>query len=344
MKTTYCALLLAVFSLAFTASLEAGSKNRTGTGGASELTIPIGARSIAMGNATVAMARGIDALFFNPAGAARDAIGTTLYASHMSYIADIGVDCGAVSVPVSSLGVISLQLVGFSVGEIMMTTTDLPDGFGATFAPQFFTGGLTYSTQLTDRISIGITATLISESMASVSATGFALSAGAIYENLGGIDGLALGLVLKNVGPQMRFDGSGLNVKGSVPGLDRPPYFYKVDAASFELPSSFEMGLGYRGNIGEDHAVTFSAAFQNNNFSDDAYRVGAEYGFQKTVFVRGGYEYSPSPVDQRDNVFGPTFGMGLHANVSSVDVMFDYAYRSVKFFGGNHVFSLTLGL
>lgn len=297
-----------------------------------------------MGNATVATAAGIDALFFNPAGAARNGAGTTLFASHMNYIADIGVDCGAVSVNVPSFGVLSLQLVGFSVGEIQMTTTDLPDGFGATFAPQFFTGGITYSTNLTDRISIGVTGTLISESMANVSATGFAFSAGAIYDNLGDINGLKFGIVLKNVGPQMRFDGSGLNVKGSVSTLGRPPYFYKVDAASFELPSSFEIGLGYKAALAEDHSVVLSTAFQNNNFSDDTYRVGAEYTFQNIVFVRGGYDYSPSQADQRENIFGATFGVGLHANVGGVGASFDYAYRSAKFFGGNHVFSLTVGM
>ena len=344
MKITKHFLPLAFLLILLTAVTFAGSKNRTGTGGASELTIPIGARSIALGNATVATARGIDALFFNPAGAAKDASGTNLYASHMSYIADIGVDCGAVSVPISSVGVLSLQLVGFSAGDILMTTVDLPDGFGATFKPQFFTGGLTYSTALTDRISIGATITLISETMASVSATGFALSAGAIYENLGGVNGLTFGVVLKNVGPQMKYDGPGLNVKGNVSDLGRPPYFYKIDAASFELPSSFDMGMGYKTALAEDHSLVLSTAFQNNNFSDDAYRVGAEYAFQNMVFVRGGYDYSPSQVDQRENIFGATFGLGLRANVAAVDVSFDYAFRSARFFGGNHVFSLTVGM
>jgi hypothetical protein len=344
MKVTKHILLHASIAMLLVSVALSGSKNRTGTGGATELTIPIGARSIAMGNATVATATGIDALFYNPAGTASNGTGTTLFVSHMNYIADISVDCGAVSVNVPSFGVLSLQLVGYSVGEIMLTTTDLPDGFGATFKPQFFTGGLTYSTNLTDRISIGFTGTLISESMATVSATGFAFSAGAIYDNLGGINGLKFGVVLKNVGPQMKFDGSGLNVNGSVSTLDRPPYFYKIDAASFELPSSFEIGIGYKTALMDDHSVTFSTAFQNNNFSDDAYRIGAEYSFQNVVFVRGGYDYSPSQVDQRENIFGTTFGVGLRTNLASVDVAFDYAFRSVKYFGGNHVFSLTAGL
>jgi hypothetical protein len=142
----------------------------------------------------------------------------------------------------------------------------------------------------------------------------------------------------------MKFDGSGLNVKADAASLGRPPSYYKADSAPFELPSSFEIGVGYKTALAEEHSVALSTAFQNNNFSDDAYRLGAEYSFQDMVFVRGGYDYSPSQLDQRDNIFGATFGLGLRATVGSVDVGFDYAFRSAKYFGGNHVFSLTVGM
>ncbi len=344
MKLTRFVLLPGILLIVIVSFIFGGSKNHTGTGGASELTIPIGARSIGMGCSTVATAAGIDALFFNPAGAARITGGTTLFASHMNYIADIGIECGAVSVDVPSLGVLSLQLTGYSVGEILITTTNTPDGTGATFTPQFMTAGFTYSKTLTDRISIGVTATYISETMALVTATGFAFSAGAMYENLGGVNGLKFGVALKNLGPQMKYDGSGLNVKGDATSLDRPPSYYKADSAPFELPSSFEIGFGYSNVLANDHALMVSTAFQNNNFSDDAYRIGVEYAFQNAIFLRGGYDYSPSQVDQRENIFGATFGVGLRANVAAVDVSFDYAYRAAKFFSGNHVFSLTVGL
>ena len=337
-------LVIGLLLTCFVSFALSGSKNRTGTGGASELTVPIGVRSIGMGSSTVAMATGIDALFFNPAGAAKMTSSTSLFASHMNYIADVGVDCGAVSVDVPSLGVLSLQFTGYSIGDILITTTDTPDGTGATFTPQFMTAGFTYSKVLSDRISIGATVMYISETMELVSATGFAFSAGAAYENLGGVNGLKFGVALKNLGPQMKYDGSGLNVKADAASLGRPPSYYKADSAPFELPSSFEIGIGYKTPISDEHSMALSTAFQNNNFSDDAYRFGAEYSFQNMVFVRGGYDYSPSQLDQRENIFGATFGLGLHANVGSVDVAFDYAFRSAKYFGGNHVFSLTMGL
>ncbi|MBP1647351.1 MAG: hypothetical protein H6Q30_796 [Bacteroidetes bacterium] len=339
---------LIVFSLclllAGTPSLLAGSGNRTGTNSASELLIPIGPRDIAMGNSTVAITSGPEAIFWNPAGTAGIQHGVTLFASHMDYIADIGVECLSASVRLEDFGTLGLQFKALSVGDIPVTTAQTPDGTGQTFSPLFFTLGLTYGRQLTDRVRVGVTTKLISEQMADVSATGFAFDAGVIYDNLAGLQGLSFGVVVKNIGPQIKFEGPGLNVEAISSDLSREAYTYKVDAASFELPSTIELGVGYRNMVGEDNAFTVSAAFQNNNFTDDAYRGGLEYGFQNLLFLRGGYDYSPSATDVRENIFGPSFGAGIHAIVGNTDVTFDYAYRSVNFFSANHVFAVKIGL
>ena len=322
----------------------AGPGKRTGTSGASELLIPFGTRSIAMGGATTSNAYGIEALFWNPAGAAKIDFGVSLFASHMQYIADIGVSAAAVSVKVESIGVLSLHLKGLSIGDIPVTTVMTPDGTGETFSPQFFSLGITYSNQLTDRIAIGATATLISENMVQVKATGFAFNMGVIYDDVANIRGMTFGVAVKNIGPQMKFDGPGLNVQASSADFKRAPYIYSIEAASFELPSSFEVGLGYKIGIAEDQSATIATAFQNNNFSDDEYRVGFEYSFQNLLFLRAGYEYAPPQTDVRENIFGPTFGAGLHTAFGSVDVRFDYAFRSAKIFDNNHVISLTIGM
>ena len=58
-----------------------------------------------------------------------------VYASHMSYIADIGVDYGAVSTAVEGFGVLSLSLKALAIDDILVTTTTNPDGTGQTFKP-----------------------------------------------------------------------------------------------------------------------------------------------------------------------------------------------------------------
>ncbi len=325
-------------------TLLAGSGQRTGTNGASELLIPIGTRDIAMAGATVATTRGVEALFWNPAGSAWYTNTVTLYASHMSYIADIGVDCGAVSAGVEGFGVLSLQLKILSIGDIPVTTAQYPDGTGNLFRPQFFTMGLTYARQLTDRISVGFTTTLVNERMAEVSATGVAFNMGVIYGNLMGIQGLQFGAVVKNIGSEMAFGGPGLSLSAQSSDLQRGTMMYKIDAAGFELPSTFELGLAYGLALSDENNLLLASAFQNNNFSDDAYRFGAELGFKDLLFLRGGYDYEPPASGSRENIFGFTFGTGVHLLLGTLDVTFDYAYRTTKYFDGNHIVSMKVGL
>ena len=344
MKTLMVSVTVILLAPLVISTGVAGSGNRTGTSGAAELLIPVGTRDIAMGGATTATSSGVEALFWNPAGAAKTNVDVSIYASHMLYIADIGVNSAAVSVLLGSFGVLSLNLKGLSLGDVPLTTVLMPDGTGQTFSPQFFTVGLTYSRQLTDRVYVGGTAILITERMADVSATGFAFNVGVMYDDLADLQGLSIGIAVKNIGPQMKFEGPGLNIEATAPTLDRGPYYYKVEAAGFELPTTFEVGIGYRNSLAEDHGILLALAFQNNNFSDDEYKIGIEYGFQNVLFLRGGYDYSPPELEKRENIFGAAFGAGVRTVLGTTEIRFDYAFRAAKIFGNNHVFSVTLGL
>jgi hypothetical protein len=60
------------------------------------------------------------------------------------------------------------------------------------------------------------------------------------------------------------------------------------------------------------------------------------------VFGRLGYSFS-SERDGGEYLYGFSAGIGLHTRVQAVDVAVGYAYRSVRFFSGNHVLELVLG-
>ena len=333
------ALLLAMAS----GAAQAGAGNRAGTGGAAELLIPVGTRDIGMSGATVSTSKGIEALFWNPAGAARMPGSAAFYFSHMSYIADIGVDYGAAAVNFAEFGVLAINAKALSIGEIAVTTNENPDGTGTTFSPQFFNLGLTYAKMLSERVSVGVTATFISERMADVSATGVAFNAGVTYDNLASIEGLSIGLALKNIGPEMSFDGGGLMYVATVEGQNRPPGYYKAEAAPFELPSTLEFGVGYRYAFDSQNALQVAGTFQSNNFADDEYRLGGEYAFQGILFLRAGITMSPEQATP-EFIYGPTFGAGLRYQFGTLDLTVDYAFRSVEVFNNNHVFSLGIGL
>jgi hypothetical protein len=320
----------------------AGGGNRTGTGGANQLLIPVGVRGIAMGEQGVATSNGLEALFWNPAGVAKMNNSAEMTFSHMSYIADIGVEYGAVAGKFEGFGVLSLSVKSLSVGDIPVTTTSQPDGDGTFFSPQILTAGITYSNQLTDRIAVGLTANYVTETLGDASANGVAFNVGVIYDNLADFNGLSFGIVLKNIGPQMKYDGSALFVQADVTDYSRPPQYYKVDAASFELPSQFQIGFGYKPKIDEYNSLQTSISFQNNNFSDDEYRIGLEYGYNNVFFLRGGYSLAPEAA-QDNYIYGLTAGVGIDYTLSNLDVKVDYAYRYAKYFDGNHVVSLSVG-
>jgi hypothetical protein len=321
----------------------AGAGNRAGTNGASELLIPVGTRDIALGGSTVSTSTGVEAIFWNPAGTARMNSSADLYFSHMSYFADIGVNYGAVSAGIEGFGVLSLSIKALAIDEIAVTTTRDPDGTGQSFKPQYFTVGVVYARQLSDRIAVGLTGNLISERLGDVSATGVSFDIGVLYENLASINGLSFGIVVKNIGPQMTFDGSGLLQTASVSGQHRPATLYQVQAASFELPSSINFGVGYKRQINDMFGLAGTSTFQSNNFTDDEYRFGLEASYQDLLYLRGGYNLAQRETEEREYLFGPTFGVGIHSALGNTDVSVDYAYRSMKTFEGNHVFSVRLG-
>ncbi len=343
--------IILLFLLA-ASEIFAGGGRRNGSGGASELLIPVGARGIALGGSTLANSYGLEALFWNPANIARlGNYSTNVMISHMEHIADIGVEYGAISTDIESFGSIAFSIKSLSIGEIPVTTVSNPDGTGALFSPTFLTMGLTYARMLSDRIAVGLTANLISEEIDRVSATGVAFNVGVSYSDFADVTGLSIAFVMKNIGPEMKFDGSGLLIEAQTPDLTRSGELYKIDAAPFELPSILELGVSYQYNIDDQNMLQFGGVFSNNNFYGDEWKGGLEYGYNNLFFLRAGYfaatnmgtEFSTS---EDYNTYGFNAGFGLNYDLGGVELKLDYAYRAVQYdgLGDNHAFSLGFGL
>ncbi len=319
---------------------------RTGTNAASELLIPVGARYIGMGGAPLAVVSGIDAVYYNPAGlASSDKTAYGMF-SQMSYIADIDVTYAAASVNFEGFGSLAFAVKSLNLGEVNITTVDNPDGTGATFSPQFLTIGMTFSKALSDRVYVGATANVVSETMDRVKASGMAFDFGVQYRGVGQIDGLSLGIAVKNVGQSMRFGGSGLIRQTDLLDGDRSTSPTEIVTQADELPTSFEIGLNYTMKIDEKSSVDFSSMYQDQSFLADIAKFGVEYSFDNKAFLRAGYSLSPDATDLNDNNaynYGLTLGGGLQYNINNVDVRLDYAFRQVEFFDSNNVFSLIFG-
>lgn len=343
MTTRKVWILLFLFG-ALTSSAIGGGQNRAGTSAAPQLLIPVGAQYLAMNGSAGAIATGLEAIFWNPAGVDITERPASAIFSHRSYIADIGVEYFAVSGKFE-LGSLALSLRSFAIGDIPVTTEDAPDGTGEIVSPTFFVLGLSYSRKLTDRISVGATMNVINENFARVGATSLAFDAGVQYRSLLGVENLVIGVAVKNVGPPMRYGGSGLFVQAEAFGAERQITTYKVEAAAFELPSVIELGLAYRLPIGEGHRLQLAGTFQNNNFAYDEYRIGGEYTFGNTLSIRGGYLLGAGVDERAPNIFQNfTVGAGLgFQDVGGVSMNFDYVFLPVKWFESNHAIAVRIG-
>ena len=340
MKKIYLFLLIL-----FTAgAMFADGGVRNGTGAAPELLIPVGARGIAMSSSPVASSTGLEGLYWNPANLAFDG-GTNVLFTYMSHIADIGVTYFGASTNIEGFGALAFTIKSLSIGDIDVTTVDNPDGNGRTFKPTFMVLGVTYSKMLSDRVSVGLTANYITEKMGDVSSDGLAFNFGVTYRNLANINGFNLAMTLKNFGSQMKYDGAALYIKATPTSIERSENWYKIDAASFDLPSTLEIGLSYKYDFNASNAVELSGTYQNSNYYADEYKLGLEYSLNQMFYIRGGYTFMPSFSDTPDyNIYGVTAGLGLKYDLGGTMVKIDYAYRQVKLFNANHVFSVQFGL
>ncbi|HEX7079190.1 MAG TPA: PorV/PorQ family protein [Candidatus Eisenbacteria bacterium] len=345
MKRFVMTWVLPVALAAHAATAAAGGLDRIGTAGAQELRIPVGAASIATGGSTVAWGNGLANIYWNPASlASTDQSEAT--ASYSTYLADSKVNYGAVSTKLGSQGQVAFSAKILNIGDIVVTTEDAPEGTGEILNPNFGVFGLTYARRVTDRVLLGLTGSYISEKVADVSATGFALDLGVQYDT--GWRGLRFGFAMKNVGPNMTYSGPNLEQRVILPGDDPSarPHVVQLEPASFELPSYLQIGVSYDIPMGGDHHSTLFGTFQGNNFSTDEYRVGAEVPIGSFLALRGGY-VGQAPVKaadrQQDYLYSYTYGAGFNFKLGDRPFALDWAGTHVgQFFDDTQQVSLHI--
>jgi len=320
------------------------SAPKMGTSGATELLIPMGARSVSMAGANIAGVKGAEAIYWNPAGLSNVKTGEAMF-SYMSYFADMKVTYLAAGVSAGELGVIGLSVQVLNIGDIAVTTWDSPEGTGEIINPNYLTLGLTYSKRFTDRILFGTSAKVISERVGTMNASAMAFDFGLQYVTPFGI---GFGVTLKNLGSKVQFDGTAIEFDSEIPysGPTATTRKTKLDMAKAELPTSMNMGLSYKYDLNDMAGLTLTGAYSNNAFELDHVKIGAEFGLMNLLFVRAGYVSYMYPDDwewSKDSQYGLSFGMGLNLNLGGTDFMFDYANRPMALFDANQYFSVSVG-
>lgn len=340
----------------------AGNEDRVGQAGAYELLINPWARSNGWGSSNSGCVHGMEALYSNVAGLAFTKHTEIIFA-HSIYLkgSQIGINAFGLSQKAGQTGVIALGIMSMNFGDIPITTTDNPNddkqGLG-TYSPKFMNINIAYAKAFSNSIYGGINFKIINEAIPDVSATGLALDAGIQY--VSGIgkkeDNIKFGISLKNIGTRLKYNGSGLTFRTTIPGASSESTVSQR-AQDFELPSCVNIGAAYDITMPKSHSLTAAANFTSNSFSKDQYSLGLEYGFASVLYIRTGFVFEQgmfktydgnNPQKTRTTPYtGPCAGFSVDIPINKEKgskFSFDYSYRSTNPFQGTHALGVRISL
>jgi hypothetical protein len=335
--------IIASIVIIVVSSFVLGQNSRMGSASSTQLLVVPSAKHLSGGGAA-ATATGMDATFWNPAGLAMSENSVDAIFSNRQYFADIDNSFFGIATDIGDYKM-GVNVRTFNIGDINETTVFYPDGNGQVFTPNFSILGATLSRKLSDNTSVGLNANVIREGFGRVAATGVAYDLGVQYKGLLGREGLDVGFVLKNFGSPMKYDGEGLGVMASPVDGDRPIEYYKVDAASFDLPFVFDMGMSY--NIaGADIGVTYTS----NYYSTDELKLSVGYVLEGLGSVGVGMQSSgkSQEIEDADDWYtNPADGVSFGASIDmsrfvGMNMSVDYSMLPMGDFGTNSVVALRV--
>lgn len=250
------------------------------------------------------------------------------------------------------LGSFGFGIKSLNFGDIPVTTADNTEGTGEMFSPRFMVLTGTYGKRFADRVQFGVSLKMISEQIINTKATGLAIDLGVQYR-FADLP-LTLGVVMKNLGPQMEYAGSDLEQTLTPDGTESGTIKenFRVKGEAFELPASLDISASYEVLPG----LNVESSYRNNSFSTNVGSLGAKYSFGDMAWVAGGTTLMMSNDSQDDGVssddwsdytkspFGMTFGAGVNLPLETMKLGIGFSVRSVpdNYFDMNQVLQLSL--
>ena len=317
------------------------AQSRSGTTAAAFLTIGTGARGQALGHAYTALATGADALFWNPAGAARtygDNSSGNVFLSHSRWFADIDYNAAAAVIPISGDRVLGLSVASVNYGTMIVRTVAFPEGTGETFRANDFSLGLSYAQPLTESFYFGGTAKYVRQQIRDMNASTIGFDVGFVLQS-GYLGGLILAASIQNFGGKMQMSGINnvvfVDIDETTSG-NNPDIPARIEMDAWDLPLSFKFGMAMPVvQVGMMELMALADIQQSNDNSLNS-DVGAQLRVHNRTFnfdLRGGYK--DLFLDNVDS--HATFGAGVDVRAFGLRIGFDYAYTPFNLLGQTQV-------
>jgi hypothetical protein len=273
-----------------------------------------------MGGAGIAAVEGAEALYWNPARLGENRR-FDLEAYYAKWFADLRHQFIGLSVPVGSdfaLGAFALSLGG---DEFEQTTLSAQEGNGVMVGYGDLALGVSLAYRMTDRFSAGGTIKYLHQKLFSEVASTFAVDLGTSLRT--DLPGFSIGMAMTNLGGEMKLEGRDLITGGS----GNAPTQYEV--SGWPLPLSFQVGtawrlIGTREALRKDPDQDFLLCFDGQHINEGLtrWRIGGEYGFKQTLFLRGGWVLGHDTETW-------SAGAGLAAPLLSYRVEVNFAYADL---------------
>ncbi|MCA1803742.1 MAG: PorV/PorQ family protein [Rhodothermaceae bacterium] len=301
--------------------------SRSGTSGFQFLKVNVDARSSGMGNSNVADASGGSSLYWNPALAVQGE-GSQLYLGHTAYFADVSLNYASYIHKFRNMAV-GASLTYLDSGEMNETTEFQPFGTGRTFRTVHLAAGLSFSQELTNLFSYGLTLKYLDERIEEVEVSNIVVDLGFFYRV--GDTGLRFAIGLTNFGVDATPGGETTRLT-----LEDEQVMTEFEDVS--PPTNFILGAAYDAYQGE--SVNVLVTGQLTNPSDDAEKmsIGAEMGYIRQFFVRAGYQFGV------DEVQYPNFGVGFRLPVAGRSLELDYGFAARERLGNIHRLAVKFNL
>lgn len=311
---------LCFFLAALVTSAAVADESKIGSAGAQFLKIGVGSRYQAMGEAAVAHVNDVYSAYWNPAGLAaieKTSVGFT----NVNWLLDLDLNYVGLAHHFEDVGVIALTTTFLSGKKQEITTFEAQEGTGEFYSTTSYAVGISYARQVTAKFAFGGTVKYVGEKIYQVSSGGVAFDFGTLLFT--GYNSLRLGMSITNMGQQLQFSGSGLDVSYDDQGGSgsNDPIGASLKTTPYSLPLAFRVGVAYDLPMGPKSRTTVSAELKHPNDNVQQGSFGAEWSYDETFFLRSGYK-----LNYDEETFA--IGGGLITRISgNTNLVVDYAWQ-----------------
>jgi hypothetical protein len=305
---------------------------RVGISSLQFLKIGAGGRGAALGEAMVAVADDISAVFWNPAGAVLDEHDGIMVA-HAEWLVDMKHDFLAATYHLSSADVVALSIISLRTDDMPVTTELQPFGDGTYFHYSDLAIGATYARQMTSQFSFGTTVRYVEEDLAVLKMRTVLFDLGTHYET--GLGTARIGVAVSNFGSDVAPSGQITLLDGSTISSFQ----------SFSPPTVFKFGIAFEPYKTDEQRLTASVQLNHPNDNAEDVRMGLEYGYSDWLRLRVGLRRSVGGswfTTNQNSSDDYSFGVGVVAPLPFTIVSFDYAYTNFNALGAVHRISCEL--